>query len=70
MLRFELGDGWDALWRLFAWLLDAQEGHSLGSAVVDEFCRHAFGMAFETLKAPLAAYIPNLHCRVRRLSHE
>jgi hypothetical protein len=41
---------WDALWLLFAWLLDAQEGHALGNKVVDEFCRHAFGRAFESCK--------------------
>jgi hypothetical protein len=41
---------WDALWRLFTWLLDAQEGHALGSKVVDEFCRHALGTTFELRK--------------------
>lgn len=41
---------WDALWRLFAWLLDAQEGHALGSKVVDEFCRYSLGTAFESCK--------------------
>jgi hypothetical protein len=41
---------WDALWRLFAWLLDEQEGHELGSKVVDEFCRYALGAAFDCRK--------------------
>jgi hypothetical protein len=41
---------WDALWRLFAWLLDSEEGHGLGSRVVDEFCRHSFGAPFECCK--------------------
>jgi len=41
---------WDALWRLFAWLLDAQEGHALGSKVVDEFCRYSLGTTFESFK--------------------
>jgi|SRR5208337_2452197 len=39
---------WDALWRLFAWLLDAQEGHALGSKVVNEFCLHALGTGLES----------------------
>lgn len=39
---------WDALWRLFAWLLDAQEGHALGTEVVDEFCRYSLGTDFES----------------------
>jgi hypothetical protein len=41
---------WDALWRLFAWLLDDQEGHGLGKEVVDEFCRYSLGRAFESCK--------------------
>ena len=41
---------WDALWLLFTWLLDAQEGHALGNKVVDEFCRHALGTTFESCK--------------------
>jgi hypothetical protein len=41
---------WDALWRLFAWFLDAQEGHALGNKVADEFCRHALGTTFESCK--------------------
>lgn len=41
---------WDALWHLFAWLLDANEGHELGSRIVDDFCRHAFGRTFDSCK--------------------
>ena len=41
---------WDAFWRLFAWLLDAQEGHALGSKIMDEFCRYSLGASFESCK--------------------
>ena len=38
---------WDALWRLFAWLLDdAQEGHALGTQIVEPLFLHAFGQPF------------------------
>lgn len=39
---------WDAFWHLFAWLL-REEGHGLGSAVMEELCQHAFGERFPKL---------------------
>jgi hypothetical protein len=36
---------WDALWRLFSWLLDPSEGHGLGGQVLAALNVHAFGQA-------------------------
>ena len=40
---------WDAWWRLFAWLLDAQEGHALGSKVVDEIVILSARLVFQII---------------------
>lgn len=39
---------WDALWRLFAWLLDPKEGHGLGGKVLEKFCLYTFGQSFSS----------------------
>jgi len=36
---------WDALWRLFTWLLDPTEGHELGAQVLAALTVHVFGRA-------------------------
>jgi hypothetical protein len=37
---------WDALWRLFSWLLDPKQGHGLGEKIVERFCLYTFGQSF------------------------
>jgi hypothetical protein len=37
---------WDAFWHLFAWLLRENEGHGLGTAVMEGICQYAFGERF------------------------
>jgi hypothetical protein len=34
---------WDAIWHLMEWLLDPKEGHTLGTAITEQLCVHAFG---------------------------
>jgi hypothetical protein len=37
---------WDALWRLFSYLLDREQPHGLGSLIIDSLHRYAFGNSY------------------------
>jgi hypothetical protein len=37
---------WDALWRLFSYLLDSEQPHGLGCLIMDSLHRYAFGNSY------------------------